>query len=89
MLIETEMNCSDIRWSVPVPVRTPKGRKLDVCGPQEAMNVLAMDWPKDERGEHYERARKLCMAAMGRRVPAETMRDDFIEACLEAGLYCV
>lgn len=83
MLIETEMNCSNIRWAEPVRVRIGHGISVDIDGPQSALNAMTQRWPK-ERGEQYERARKLCMAALGRRVSAAAIRDDFIAACVEA-----
>lgn len=83
MIIETEMNCGSICWAEPVRVRIGHGIPIDIDGPQSALNAMTQRWP-DERGESYERARRLCMAALGRRVAAASIRDDFIAACLEA-----
>ena len=84
MLIETAMNCSEIRWMEPVKVSVGFGQLIEVDGPSAALNVMMQRWP-GVRGEQYNRARQLCMAAMGRRVSACSIRDDFIAACMEAG----
>ena len=83
MIIETELNCSNISWTEPVRIRIGHGISIGIDGPQSALNAMTQRWPK-ERGEQYDRARKLCMAALGRRVSASAIRDDFIAACLEA-----
>ncbi len=85
MIIETEMNCSNICWAEPVRVRVGHGIPVDIDGPQSALNTMTQRWPQT-RGEHYDRARNLCMAALGRRVSATSIRDDFVAACLEAGI---
>lgn len=85
MLIETEMNCSNICWVIPVRVRIGRGVQLDIDGPQSALNTMPQRWPAT-RGEHYGRARNLCMAALGKRVAAAAIRDDFVAACVEAGV---
>jgi hypothetical protein len=85
MLIETEMNCSDICWTAPVKVQLGNGAKIAIDGPQSALNAMSQRWPAT-KGEHYERARSLCMAAMGKRVAASAIRDDFVAACMEAGV---
>lgn len=85
MLIETEMNCSNICWATPVRVLVGRGVLLDIDGPHSALNTMTQRWPPT-RGEHYERARNLCMAALGRRVSAAAIRDDFVAACAEAGV---
>ncbi len=85
MIIETEINCSDISWAQPVRVRVGHGMPVDIDGPQSALNTMTQRWPQ-KRGEPYDRARRLCMAALGRRVPAASIRDDFIAACIDAGI---
>jgi hypothetical protein len=83
MIIETDMNCSNICWGEPVRVRIGYGSSVEIDGPQSALNTMTQRWPQT-RGEHYDRARKLCMAALGRRVSAASIRDDFVAACVEA-----
>lgn len=85
MFIETEMKCSNICWVKPVKVHVGYGIQIDIDGPQAALNAMTQQWP-EIRGEHYDRARSLCMAALGRRVSAASIRDDFVEACREAGV---
>ncbi len=85
MQIEYEKNCCDLRWHIPVSVLLGHSLPEDIHGPYEALNCLTHRWP-EERGEHYERARQLCMAAMGRRIPAEIVREAFVAASGEAGL---
>ena len=85
MIIETEMNCSDICWAEPVRVRVGHGVPVNIDGPQSALNTMMQRWPQTG-GEQYKRARKLCMAALGRRVPAASIRDDFVAACVEADI---
>jgi Protein of unknown function (DUF982) len=85
MFIETEMNRSSICWTAPVQVHLGYGKKISIDGPQSALNAMTQRWPPT-KGEHYERARNLCMAALGRRVAAASVRDDFVAACTEAGV---
>lgn len=85
MLMETEKKCSELRWGDPVQVRIQHGRLEDICGPQDALNCLTHRWPVD-RGVDFERARQLCMAALGGRIPLNNVRDAFVAACVEAKL---
>ena len=57
MIIETEMNCSDICWAEPVRVRVGHGVPVNIDGPQSALNTMMQRWPQTG-GEQYERARK-------------------------------
>ncbi len=84
MLVETAMNCSEIHWTEPVKVRGPQGQLVEIDGPLAALNTMQR-WP-GVPGEQYNRARSLCMASLGRRVPACSIRDDFVAACMEAGI---
>ena len=86
MLIETAMNCSDIHWTEPVKVRGPQGQVIKIDGPLAALNAMTHNWPGGQ-SKQYNRARHLCMAALGRRVPACSIRDDFIAACVDAGIF--
>jgi hypothetical protein len=55
----------------------------DIATPLQALNCLAQRWPK-VGGEQYEKARHLCMAALGGREPYETVRAAFVAAAEEA-----
>lgn len=54
-----------------------------IDGPLQALNCLAQRWPT-VGGEAYVKARHLCMAALGDRVPCETVRTAFVAAAEEA-----
>lgn len=84
MVIKPE-NCSDVRWSTPVTVQLRYGFPEDIETPLQALNCLAQRWPK-VGGEDYLRARHLCMAALGGRIPCETVRAAFVAAAEEAEL---
>lgn len=83
MLVTKSENCSDVRWSEPVTVQLRYGFPEDIETSLQALNCLAQRWPK-VGGEEYIRARQLCMAALGRRVPCETVRTAFAAAAEEA-----
>jgi hypothetical protein len=83
MLVIKPENCSDVRWSEPVTVQLRYGFPEEIETPLQALNCLAQRWPK-VGGEEYMRARQLCMAALGGRVPCETVRLAFAAAAEEA-----
>ncbi|AFL51375.1 hypothetical protein USDA257_c28040 [Sinorhizobium fredii USDA 257] len=66
-------------------IRIGRAKPLEIDGPYAALNVMAHRWP-DVRGDRYDKAKRLCMAALGRRVAACSIKDDFIEACIEADI---
>jgi len=53
--------------------------------PQDALYALVSDWPVNG-GVHQQRAIDFCRAWLAGRMPAETVRQAFILAALEAGL---
>ncbi|MGO6673547.1 DUF982 domain-containing protein [Rhizobium leguminosarum] len=53
--------------------------------PQDALYALASDWPVNG-GVHQQRAIDFCRAWLAGRMPAETVRQAFILAALEAGV---
>jgi hypothetical protein len=83
MLVIKPENCSDVRWSTPVTVQLRYGFPEHIETPLQALNCLAQRWPK-VGGEAYLRARQLCMAALGGRIPGETVRAAFVAAAEEA-----
>jgi hypothetical protein len=85
MLVIKPENCNDVRWSEPVPVQLRYGFPEEIETPLQALNCLAQRWPK-VGGVAYERARGICMAALGGRVPCETVRAAFIAAAEEAAV---
>ncbi len=54
-----------------------------IDGPLKALNYLVERWPKFG-GEEYTRAKQVCMAALGGRVPCESARLAFMAAAEEA-----
>ncbi|WP_245292975.1 DUF982 domain-containing protein [Rhizobium acidisoli] len=53
--------------------------------PQDALYALVSDWPIHD-GVHQQRAIDFCRAWLAGRMPAETVRQAFILAALEAGV---
>ncbi|WP_244956154.1 DUF982 domain-containing protein [Rhizobium changzhiense] len=53
--------------------------------PQDALYTLISDWPV-KGGVHQQRAIDFCRAWLAGRMPAETVRQAFILAALEAGV---
>ncbi|UVD59140.1 DUF982 domain-containing protein [Rhizobium sp. Pop5] len=53
--------------------------------PQDALYALVSDWPVNG-GVHQQRAIDFCRAWLAGRMPAETVRQAFILAALEAGV---
>ncbi|WP_245441484.1 DUF982 domain-containing protein [Rhizobium vallis] len=53
--------------------------------PQDALYAITSDWPIDG-GVHQQRVIDFCRAWLAGRMPAETVRQAFILAALEAGL---
>lgn len=83
MLVIRPENSNYISWSEPVTVQLRYGFPEDIATPLQALNCLAQRWPK-VGGEQYEKARHLCMAALGGRLPCETVRAAFVAAAEEA-----
>ncbi|WP_426124457.1 DUF982 domain-containing protein [Pararhizobium sp. PWRC1-1] len=83
MLVIKPENCSDVSWNEPVLVQLRFGFPEKIETPLQALNCLAQRWPK-VGGEQYERARHLCMAALGGRVQCDTVRVAFVAAAEEA-----
>ncbi|MEK1933166.1 MAG: DUF982 domain-containing protein [Pararhizobium sp.] len=83
MLVIKPEKCSDARWSHPVIVQLRFGLPEQINSPLQALNCLAQRWPK-VGGEAYVKARNLCLAALGDRVPCEAVRAAFVAAAEEA-----
>ncbi|NEK33466.1 DUF982 domain-containing protein [Rhizobium leguminosarum] len=61
------------------------GERLVLRSPQDALYALVSDWPVNG-GVHQQRAIDFCRAWLAGRMPAETVRQAFILAALEAGV---
>lgn len=83
MIIEKPERCNDLVWSEPVTIRLGYGQPERINGPLQALNCLTQRWP-DTAGENYLKAKTLCMAALGERIPCEGVRDAFVAAAAEA-----
>ncbi|MDO9418592.1 DUF982 domain-containing protein [Pararhizobium sp.] len=85
MIVLKPENCSALRWSHPVRIQLRPGSEEDILGPLQALNCLTTRWSKPP-GPESARARQLCMAALGERVPCDVVKDAFVAAAEEAGL---
>ncbi|MCV9967010.1 DUF982 domain-containing protein [Pararhizobium sp. BT-229] len=83
MLIHQTENCSETRWRNPVMVQLRFGFPEEIDGPLKALNCLVYRWPV-LGGEDYSRAKEMCMAALGGRIPCGSARTAFVAAAKEA-----
>ncbi len=83
MLIHQTENCSEAHWHSPVMVQLRFGFPEEIDGPLKALNCLVYRWPV-LGGEDYSRAKEMCMAALGGRIPCGTARAAFVAAAEEA-----
>lgn len=83
MIIEKSERCADVVWSEPVTIQLRQGQSEKISGPLQALNCLAQRWP-EAAGEQYWKAKTLCMAALGERIPCEGVREAFVAAAAEA-----
>ncbi|KQS90865.1 MULTISPECIES: DUF982 domain-containing protein [unclassified Rhizobium] len=83
MIIQKSDRCADVVWAEPVMIQLRQGEPEKISGPLQALNCLAQRWPEAE-GEQYWKAKKLCMAALGERIPCAGVRDAFVAAAAEA-----
>ncbi|MGO6684851.1 DUF982 domain-containing protein [Rhizobium leguminosarum] len=72
-------------WENPISIDLDSGERLVLRSPQDALYALVSDWPVNG-GVHQQRAIDFCRAWLAGRMPAETVRQAFILAALEAGV---
>ncbi|MBX5225660.1 DUF982 domain-containing protein [Rhizobium sp. NLR9b] len=72
-------------WKKPISIELDTGERLVLRSPQDALYALVSDWPING-GVHQQRAIDFCRAWLAGRMPAETVRQAFILAALEAGV---
>ncbi|WP_245304188.1 DUF982 domain-containing protein [Rhizobium aethiopicum] len=72
-------------WKKPISIDLDTGERLVLRSPQDALYALISDWPVNG-GVHQQRAIDFCRAWLAGRMPAETVRQAFILAALEAGV---
>ena len=75
----------DIPWSKPIRIEFPRRLPRVVDGPIAALDMLDNEWPV-RNGRHYTAAREVCRAAAARLTSAETAREVFISASIEAAV---
>ncbi|NNU48264.1 DUF982 domain-containing protein [Rhizobium sp. WYCCWR 11279] len=72
-------------WKKPISIDLDTGERMVLRSPQDALYTLISDWPV-KGGVHQQRAIDFCRAWLAGRMPAETVRQAFILAALEAGV---
>ncbi|WP_222282755.1 DUF982 domain-containing protein [Rhizobium leguminosarum] len=72
-------------WKKTISIDLDTGERLILRSPQDALYALVSDWPVNG-GVHQQRAIDFCRAWLAGRMPAETVRQAFILAALEAGV---
>ncbi|MBB4477889.1 DUF982 domain-containing protein [Rhizobium etli] len=81
----TAINDHSAFWTKPISIDLDTGERLVLRSPQDALYALVSDWPVNG-GVHQQRAIDFCRAWLAGRMPAETVRQAFILAALEAGV---
>ncbi|MDF1635701.1 DUF982 domain-containing protein [Mycoplana sp. MJR14] len=79
------MHIPDVPWSVAVSVQLQNGNEHIFHGPYDALDFLENEWPT-RHGQKYLRAVRSCRGSLNKMTPLAIAREDFIAACLEAGL---
>lgn len=72
-------------WSVPLVVQLQNGTEHIFQGPYDALDFLENEWPL-RHGQKYNNAILSCRGALNRMTPLAIAREDFVAACLEAGM---
>ncbi|EJC76635.1 Protein of unknown function (DUF982) [Rhizobium leguminosarum bv. trifolii WSM2012] len=72
-------------WTKAISINLDTGERLVLRSPQDALYALVSDWPMNG-GVHQQRAMDFCRAWLAGRMPAETVRQAFVLAALEAGV---
>ena len=68
-----------------VVIKTSHGLR-DITSVRDAAEALAGDWPKEGRGMTYRAAVRLCLAAFEGNATADSARNAFIRAAVDAGI---
>jgi len=79
------MPLNDVLWTRPVTIRLQCGLERTFAGIYDALDFLEYEWPL-RHGERHSRAVRTCRSALNGVVPAFVARDEFMAACLEAGM---
>lgn len=70
-------------WTVRVRVQLGHGLPEHIRGPHEALTCMTNRWPA-VNGNHTRLAKQQSREALRRRRDINAMRDQFVEACIEA-----
>ncbi|MBP1885060.1 hypothetical protein J2Z50_003350 [Ensifer mexicanus] len=74
----------EMPWRAPVWVTLQNGMKRQFCGPYDALDFLENEWPR--QGMPHARAVQVCREALHHSEYANSARNCFIAACVEASL---
>jgi hypothetical protein len=83
--MEENMITRDVAWPIPLKVRLQNGLNRRFSSVYEALDFLESEWPL-KKGERHDRAISLCHRALKGMTPPAAAREEFVAACLEAGM---
>lgn len=76
----------EVSWRIPLWVTLQNGMRRQFCGPYDALDFLEHEWPS--HGAQQARAIAACRAALHHSEYANSARNSFMAACIEASLAC-
>ncbi|AUX78747.1 MULTISPECIES: DUF982 domain-containing protein [Sinorhizobium] len=76
----------EVPWHTPLWVTLQNGMKRQFCGPYDALDFLENEWP-NQRVQHA-RAVQACREALHHPSYANSARNCFKAACIEAAFAC-
>jgi hypothetical protein len=79
------MHTTVTAWSKPITIRLQNGLPHTFAYVEESLDFLEHEWPIN-LGAHRQRALELCKAVRNHSVKGTVAREQFIAACLEAGM---
>ena len=80
------MPIPDVPWPLAIAVRLQNGNEHIFHGPYDALDFLENEWPM-RHGQKYIRAIRSCRGSLNKMTPLAVAREDFIAACLAAGMH--
>ncbi|WP_085026014.1 DUF982 domain-containing protein [Ensifer aridi] len=76
----------EVQWRTPLTVTLQNGIKCQFCGSYEAFDFLENEWPN--HGVQHARAVQACREALHHSAYANSSRNRFRAACIEASFGC-
>ncbi|WP_085026278.1 DUF982 domain-containing protein [Ensifer aridi] len=76
----------EVRWRTPLWVTLQNGIRRQFCGPYDALDFLENEWPNHQ--VQQARAVKACREALQHPEYANSAKNCFRAACIEASLAC-